>query len=277
MRSSGYLAVDKTVFIKKDTSEKYQVFRYYNSESKHSRTVEIQKNDSMIYFKLPNNLDSTIKISFYLKMNEGDTIEIDMLSNNSNLDFYYLFGQNMLFTKHKIRIDSIRNINYSVGKLKTWYLNNESIFVDSIGFIKNQGYIKESSPYSTFLYSCVNDNFISLEDTSIKNISDYCNYDTFFSKIHFDAINNIQSSKYKVFPNPFHDKLVIENVNINDSTTFDVFDVLGNAIPIDECIKTENNSIMLILKPINNGVYTLVISQKHDFYIKVTYVMLLKE
>jgi uncharacterized repeat protein (TIGR01451 family) len=141
----------------------------------------------------------------------------------------------------------VQNSNYSVQ----WYFNDTII----IGANSDTLYPNKSGNYTVVV-------------TDQYNCSSTSNYYPHF----IVSANEKNNALFKVYPNPFRDKIVIENINFDYSEMLNiqVFDVMGKEILYTQINPNKNRS-SISLEDISDGIYFITISLENKvlFYDKL--------
>lgn len=181
----------------------------------------------------------------------GDTIYHDNHGNNysiiENIDSVELDGE----YRKRFKVNSRHNYSFK----------DQEYWIEGIGSIKN-GLLGHITDIPTCCYHFW-EHVCFKENGRIKYLNPSFS-DCFPAKLLSSINDNFEFSKINIYPNPFSNKLHIDNIPDNKNLSIQIIDSMGRLVLKKE-LRTESNSVQM---PVIKGIYIVLIMDDNGQIIK---------
>jgi hypothetical protein len=198
-----------------------------------------------------------------MSLNEGDTFQLFPACDIS-LSYWNAYSERGL----KVVVDSVRYVN---GKKIIYFPNiphghfytNPTQYNISLRFIEGIG--PTYGPYGYFAFPGISSSLPLLLCVEKDNNQVFMMHEDLQCLQYSTSVNDIETLKFNIYPNPASDHIFISSDNNNSEITFFICDFIGNAVGQ----YTFNNSIQIPINNLSNGIYTFIfLDQQNNQTIK---------
>jgi hypothetical protein len=241
--------------------ENYQMKKHQTENSLKFKTVNFKIQDSVIYFKLNENKDSSYYPYYNLKLKKNDS--------------FYMYSYNMRtynLSSSQVSNARIDSMKVYVGDTVTQFVNSRTYLTREIIHPNNNKiYFFDGLGFNATLHSgfdIPNTTCICSDDLLLYNTTEYsndlCLLDSFVARFHseFGSIYSLNKNQYfKFFPNPASKTFQIEISANREFAEIEIYNCFG------ECVFKQNinesNSIFEISN-LSSGLYSIQMKLKEQ-------------